>query len=272
MERRKNSDCNEENVEKLSAIIVALNEEINIETCLKSLQWVDEIIVVIDDRTTDRTEEIARFYTSHVFVQEWQGYSGSKNFALSKATGDWIFWIDADEEVTPNLQTEIQKAIRQGKKYAGYEIPRLAFFLGRWIRHSGWYPGYVLRLFQRSKAQFNQALVHEGVQLTGEVGRLKNPLLHFTDRDIANYYRKYDSFTSLAARQMAERDRKFRIVDLLFRPLFLFIKMFILRAGFLDGLQGLILAVFSANYVFTKYAKLWERQRIMAEKAGQFRK
>lgn len=253
-------------LEKISAIIIARDEELNIRACLESIRWMDEIIVVVDSRSKDKTEEIAREFTAKVFVREWQGYSGSKAFALRKATNEWVFWIDADEEMPPALRTEIEQRLRQSSEYAGYKIPRLAYFLGRWIWHSGWYPGHVLRLFRKSHAKFSDVRVHEGVEIDGPVGKLKNHLLHYTDRDTRNYFRKYDQFTSLAARQLAERGRKFRVSDLIFRPLILFIKMYILKQGFRDGIQGLILAVFSANYVFTKYAKLWENQKRLPEK------
>jgi len=253
-------------MEKLSAILVVRDEEQNIRACLESIRWVDEIIVVIDSRSTDQTEAIAREFTPHVFVREWAGYSGSKAFALRQVTHDWVLWIDADEQVPADLRQEIHQQLNDPADYVAFKIPRLAYFLGRWIWHSGWYPGYVLRLFRKSHAQFPEVLVHEGVQVEGLVGTLKNHLLHYTDRDTTNYFRKYDQFTSLAARQLFERGKKFRMIDLLFRPMILFIKMYFFKQGFRDGIQGLILAVFSANYVFTKYAKLWEKQYLATPK------
>ncbi|MBN2093692.1 glycosyltransferase family 2 protein [candidate division KSB1 bacterium] len=245
-------------MQKLSAILIVRDEEKNIKNCLESLRWVDEIVVLVDSRSTDATESIVRSFTENVFVVEWQGYAGTKNFALSKAKGPFILWIDGDEVVTPELQTEIQEVLKAPVSVSGYEIPRLAFFLGRWIRHCGWYPGYVLRLFLKEKAHFNELLVHEGVNLTGERTKLKNHLLHYTDRDIEHYFKKYNSFTTLAAQQLADKKRRFRVADLIFRPFFTFLKMYFLKFGFLDGLQGFLLCIFSANYVFTKYAKLWE--------------
>jgi glycosyltransferase involved in cell wall biosynthesis len=254
-------------LEKLSAILIARDEEQNIRACLESIRWIAEIIVVIDSRSGDKTEEIAREFTPNVFVREWEGYSGSKTFALSQATREWVFWIDADELVPAALRAEIIQRLNEPADFVAFRLPRLAFFLGRWIWHSGWYPGHVIRLFRKSRARFQDVLVHEGVQIDGPIGALKNHLLHYTDRDTKNYFRKYDQFTSLAAHQLFERGKKFRIVDLIFRPLILFIKMYLLKQGFRDGIQGLILAVFSANYVFTKYAKLWEKQRLLVEKS-----
>lgn len=243
---------------KLSVILVVKDEAQTVEACLKSVSWADEIVVVVDSRSTDATEEIARKYATQFFVKEWLGYSGSKNFALSQANGEWVFWIDGDEVLSPELQAEIKQTVAAATNYAGFEIPRMAWFLGRWIRHCGWYPGHVLRLFRRNAAKFSDVLVHEGVELQGKIGQLKNPILHYTDRNTKNYFRKFDEFTALAAQQLAEKGKTVRVTDLLFRPLVLFVKMYFLKLGFLDGLQGLILSVLSANYVFVKYTRLWE--------------
>jgi len=246
---------------KLSAIIIARDEENNIRVCLESIKWIKEIIVVVDSRTTDRTEKIAREYTSHVFMVEWLGYAGSKNYALEQASGEWVLWLDADEVVSPSLEFEIQRVIHENEAYVGYEIPRLAYFVGRWIYHSGWYPGYVLRLFKREQARFKSVLVHEGVEIEGPIGRLRANIHHYTDRNIRHYFSKFNQFTSLAAEEMANQGKHFRVMDLIFRPFFIFIKMYFLRRGYFDGLQGFMLAVFSASYVFTKYAKLWELEQ-----------
>lgn len=248
-------------MKKLSVILIAKNEERNIKACLSSVEWADEIVVLVDSRTEDKTAELAQQFTTKVYTIEWRGYSSTKNVAIEKSTGEWIFWIDADERVTQELKDEIQRAISRSDDVDGYMIPRLAHFLGRWIKHCGWYPGYVLRLFKRGSAHFNDALVHEGLEFEGKIGKLSQPLLHYTDREIEHYFRKYNEYTSLASKDIYRKGKKFHVIDLIFRPFFTFIKMYILRLGFLDGIQGLILSVFSANYVFTKYAKLWERLR-----------
>ena len=250
----------------ISVIVITLNEEENIRVCLDSVRWADEIVVV-DAESTDRTVEIAREFTPYVFVRPWQGFAPAKNFALAQCHHDWVLWIDADEQVTPELAAEIRQAV-QDERYAGYKMPRRAFFLGRWIRHSGWYPGYVLRLFRRDAATFNDNLVHEGVQLRGRTGKLQHDLLHYTDKTIAHYFKKFNRYTSLAAQQLHERGSRFHRRDLLFRPGILFVKMYLLRRGFLDGMQGLILALFSAAYVFVKYAKLWEYEHQSQTTAG----
>ncbi|MDZ7262736.1 MAG: glycosyltransferase family 2 protein [candidate division KSB1 bacterium] len=246
-------------MKKLSVIIITLNEEKNIRECLEGVQWADEIVVV-DSRSSDNTCQIARNFTDKVFTVDWLGFSGTKNYALEKAEGQWVLWLDADERVPEELAQEIQKAI-QSDEVDGFYLPRKAYFLGRWIRHCGWYPGYVLRLFKREKARFNDALVHEGLEFQGKTGKLKTPLLHYTDRAIEHYFSKFNHYTTLAAQQLLQKGKQFRLMDLLFRPLHTFFRMYFLKLGFLDGIQGVILSVFSACYVFTKYAKLWELER-----------
>lgn len=243
----------------LSVIVITYNEEQNIEECLESVCWADEIIVV-DAYSQDRTVELARKYTNRVYLREWAGYAPAKQFALEQATGDWVLWIDADERVTPELANQIREVVsRDENPFGGYYLPRRAYFLGRWIEHCGWYPGYVCRLFRRDRAHFDGALVHESVRVNGEIGCLQGDLIHYTDRDLEHYFHKFNEFTSLAAAQLFQDGRRFRLIDLLFRPLFTFFKTYIFKMGFLDGIQGFILSVLSSNYVFTKYAKLWER-------------
>jgi glycosyltransferase involved in cell wall biosynthesis len=242
---------------KLSVITLALNEEHNIGECLETVKWADEIIVV-DSGSTDRTVEIARRYTVKVLTVEWKGYGATKNYALKQTTGDWILWLDADERVPSALATEIQEVLRNGSpSYDGYSIARRAYFLGRWIKHCGWYPGRVTRLFRKEKSSFTESNVHEQIIVDGKIGALSNDLLHFTDPDLHHYFQKFNRYTTLAAQDLLNAGKKFFLYDLLIRPPFLFFKMYVLRAGFLDGMQGFVLCVVSSLYVFTKYAKLW---------------
>ncbi len=244
--------------QKLTVIIITLNEEQNISECLSGVMWADEIIVA-DSFSTDKTVEIAKTFTDKVIQFEWKGYSAAKNYALQLAQNNWVLSLDADERVTPELSIEIQSILESaGGSFDGYEIARRAYFLGKWIKHCGWYPGYTTRLFKKNMGSFNSSLVHERLDLKGKLGRLKNDLLHYTDRNIFQYFEKFNRYTTLAAGEMAGKGKKFRITDLIFRPLFTFGKMYFIRSGWLDGLHGLILSVFSATYVFTKYAKLWE--------------
>lgn len=245
----------------LTVITLTLNEEQNLSPCLDSARWADELIVV-DSGSHDRTVEIARTFTERVFTITWEGYGAARNYALRQATGDWILWLDADERVTPALAEEIRSIIRaDAREVDGYAIARRAYFLGRWIRHSGWYPARVVRLFRRGTARFSETQVHEQLQIDGAVVSTEHDLLHFTDPDLRHYLEKFNRYTSLAADDMAAAGRKFTMRDLLLRPPFQFVKMYLLRGGWRDGIEGFILAVLSSAYVFTKYAKLWERCR-----------
>ena len=245
----------------LSAIVIAKNEEARLAACLESLSFADQIVVIVDSASSDRTRDIAGAYTPHVFVESWRGYAQTKQRALDRTSGDWVVWLDADERVTPELAEEIRRATASPPGCAAYRIPRKAFFLGRWIRHGGWFPGYVVRVFQKSLGRFSERRVHEGLEIDGRIGTLKAPILHYTDDTLEHYLDKFNAYTGLAARDLSERRKTFRRTDLFFRPVFLFIKMFIVKLGFLDGMVGFILAVLSANYVFTKYAKLWELEQ-----------
>jgi len=244
---------------RVSALVITKNEAENIRACLASLRWVEEIIIV-DAESTDDTVARAREFTDKVFIRRWEGFSAAKNFALAQCTSDWVLWLDADERVTPELREEIINTLRNTPTAAGFEMPRLANFLGKWIRHGGWYPGYVLRLFRRDAGRFDDKPVHEGVRVAGKIERLKNHLLHYTDRNLQHYFEKFNRYTSLAADELHQRDRRFHLWDLLLRPCWFFFRMYVLKAGFLDGVQGFILARLSAAYVFAKYAKLWEIQ------------
>ena len=240
----------------LSVIIIARNEADRIESCLQSARFADEIVLV-DSGSDDDTVAIAREYADRVIETEWLGYGPTKQLALGHATGDWVLWLDADERVPPDLRDEILSVVNGGDR-AGYRIARKTLFLGHWIRHCGWYPDYVLRLFRRgADPRFSDDEVHETLRIRGSTGDLKQPMIHDTDPTLHHYLAKFNSFTSLGARQLYLSGRRFRLTDLLFRPIFTLFKMYVLRRGFLDGLPGFILCGLSASYVFAKYAKLW---------------
>lgn len=243
---------------KLSVITLALNEEHNIAECLSSVQWADELIVV-DSGSVDRTVEVAKGFTDKVLNVEWKGYGATKNLALKQAKGEWVLWLDADERVTPELASEIRSFLnREDTSVAAYNVARRAYFLGKWIKHSGWYPGRVTRLFRRDRAYFTETNVHEQLVVDGKIDGLQNDLLHYTDPTLYHYFAKFNKYTSLAATDMKAHGRHASLSDLLLRPPFMFFKMFLLRLGFLDGIHGFILAIVSSLYVFVKYAKLWE--------------
>lgn len=245
----------------ISAVVIARDEEQRIQACLDSLSFADETVVVVDSRTVDGTAEAARRFTKKVYVLEWQGYGKTREEAVARAKHEWILWLDADERVPSELAEEILNVLQQEADHVGYQMPRKAFFLGRWIRHGGWYPGYVTRLYKRDSASFTNSHVHEKLSVDGRIGTLKNDIHHYTDDTIQHYYDKWNLYTSLAAADISEHGKQFHLADLLFRPFFMFLKMYLFRLGFLDGMEGFMLAVFSAHYVYAKYAKLWELKR-----------
>lgn len=250
-------------INKLSVIVITKNEEKNIHDCLNTVTWANEIIVV-DAQSTDRTVMIAKSFTPKVYVTEWKGFAEAKRYAIDKTSNSWILWIDADERVTPKLAEEIQKILKEDKReYFGYEVARRAYFLGKWIKHCGWYPGYVVRLFNKNKAKVIGDKIHERVEIDGSIGRLQNDLLHYTDDSLEHYFSKFNYYTTLAAEDLVAGNKKFSLFTLLIRPPFLFLKMYFFKLGFLDGIHGLILSALSSAYVFTKYAKLWEYSNIL---------
>jgi glycosyltransferase involved in cell wall biosynthesis len=255
---------------KLSSVIIARDEEKNIGRCIQSqLNCIAEIIVLIDDRTKDSTLEIVKPFPSVKYeVAKWKGFSATKKYAVSLASNDWILWIDADETLTPELVNELIEFKKSEPKYDSYSFPRKANFLGRWILHSGWYPARVTRLFNKNKIIFSDSDVHEHLVVTGKTGKFKNDIEHYTDPDIKHYFEKFNNYTTLAADELVKKGKAFKVSDLIIRPAAIFIKMFIIKMGFLDGIQGFILAMFSSAYVFTKYCKLWERKIGNGEKNG----
>jgi len=242
----------------LSVCVICFNEERNIRRCLESSTWADEIVVV-DSMSQDETVEIAREYTDKVYQREWPGYIDQKNFALSKAKNDWILSVDADEEISQSLQYEIKAEIEKQDAKDGYRIPRRSFYQGRWIKHSGFYPDSQLRLFRRNKGYWVGKRVHEKVHVNGEIGLLKNDLLHFPYRDtISGQLQAVDKFSSLLAENMHEEGKRYSLLLLLLRPPLKFIEVYFLRVGLLDGLAGFIIAVTSAYAMFVRYVKLRE--------------
>jgi glycosyltransferase involved in cell wall biosynthesis len=245
---------------KLSVIVITMNESANIRACLESVAWAGEIIVV-DSGSTDHTREIAREFTPHVHVHaDWPGFGAQKNRALDYATGDWVLSLDADERVTPELRAEIEAAMLAGL-HDGYEIPRLSSFCGRFMRHSGWHPDYVLRLFRRGKGRFSDALVHESVRMQGNTARLRQPLLHYSYRDFEDVLTKLNSYSSAASDMLQRRGKRGGLAQAVFHGLWAFIRTYFLRAGFLDGREGFMLAVMNAENSYYRYIKLWLKQK-----------
>ena len=245
----------------LSVVIITLNEEANLPRTLESVKWADEI-VVLDSGSTDHTREIAESAHAKFFAEPWKGFAKQKNSALQKASGDWILSLDADEEVEPALSHEIGELLSRNPAEAGFWIPRKNFFLGRWIRHGGFYPDPKLRLFRRGAGAFEERLVHEDLRIQGGTSSLHNHLLHHAYPTLDSYLEHMNRYSSLGA-QMAAAKRKtgFSFVDIVVRPRLTFFYNYFLRGGFLDGREGLLLHLYHANYVSWKYAKAWERSR-----------
>ena len=242
------------NSTKLSVIIITKNEARNIRACLESIAWADEIIIV-DSGSTDQTVAICREFTPLVYVHDWPGFGAQKNRALDYATGDWVLSLDADERVTPELREQLIDAMADAEK-DGFYLPRLSQFCGKFIRHSGWYPDYVLRLFKREKGRFSNDLVHESVIQQGRSGKLTSPLLHYSYLSGADVERKVDQYSSAAAQQMFNKGKTATRVDAPLRAVWAFLRTYCLRLGFLDGTAGFNIARMNARTTYLKYKKL----------------
>jgi glycosyltransferase involved in cell wall biosynthesis len=241
---------------KITATVITLNEEGNIADCLASLDFVDEIIVV-DSGSSDRTEEVCRRNPRvRFFHQDWQGYGRQKNRAAELASHDWILNLDADERVSPELRQAIETADLASCSAA--RMARENYFGDRWVRHCGWYPDYTVRLYERRVCSFSEREVHESLEHDGRVVTLDGNLRHFTYAGISDYLRRMDRYSDLAARELYNSSKRCGVLALLVKPLSTFLKMYVLRRGFLEGRLGLLLSVLYAYYTFCKYAKLSE--------------
>jgi glycosyltransferase involved in cell wall biosynthesis len=239
---------------KISATIITFNEERNIARVIESLRCCDEILV-LDSGSNDRTVEIATNLGARVVEASWRGYAAQKNTAAELATYDWILSLDADESLSEALEAEIWHIKKSGPQYDGYTVPRLAQYLGKWILHSGWHPDRKIRLFDRRKAKWIGEFVHESVVVRGSVGHLKSNLLHFTCSSLSEHLRSMDTYTTLAAQEIVSRGTVVSFDRLLFDPIWTFFRTYILKRGYLDGVEGLAIAYMAAIYNFVKYAK-----------------
>ena len=241
---------------RISAAIITQNEERNIARVIESLRCCDEILV-LDSGSTDRTVEIARKLGARVVEATWHGYAGQKNIAVELASNDWILAVDADESLSEALEAEIWQIKKAGPQFDAYTMPRLAQYLGRWILHSGWYPDRKVRLFDRRKAKWIGEFVHESVVVKGRVGHLNSNILHFTCSSLSEHLKSMDRYTTLAAEGLVARRRKISLGLILFDPPWTFLRTYVLKLGFLDGLEGLAIAYMAAFYNFVKYTKAW---------------
>lgn len=254
----------------LACVVITKNEEANIRDCLESIRWADELIVV-DAESRDRTVDLARECRAKVIVRPWPGFGLQKNFGMAQASSDWILILDADERVTEELRGEIKACLDGWTTGApvAYRIPRRNFFYGAWVRGAGVYPDYQVRLFRRGIAQYNDVAVHENLIVDGEIGTLVGHLDHYTERRIRDHFKKFGLYTTLAAQEKAKTVRTVGWIDLVFRPLVILVKTYVLKQGFRDGVPGLIVCVFKSMYTFGKYAKLWDATRQAASQPGR---
>ncbi len=226
--------------------------------CLASLEGIAQQIVVVDTNSTDRTLEIAKMHGALVSQPaDWPGFGPQKNRALDLATGDWVLSLDADERLTPALKSEILTAIHHSAHVNCFAIPRLSWYCGRFIRHSGWSPDYVDRLFKRGTARFSDDLVHERLLPDGQVAKLENPMLHYSFMDFSQVLQKIDRYSTASAEQAYAKGKRSSPLKAILHGAWAFIRTYFIRAGFLDGQQGLALAISNAEGSYYRYMKIW---------------
>ena len=252
---------------KLSVVLITQDEEVNLPRTLESVMPLVRDgrgeIIVVDSGSTDRTLEISRSFGAKIFSEAWKGFAAQKNSAMDKASGEWVFQLDADEALEPELASEIDRALDDNPTLNGFWIPRKNFFLGRWIRHGGFYPDLKLRLIRCSAGKFEEYGAHPTIKVNGPTGRLKHALVHNAYPTLRGYIDHMNSYSSSGARVAFEKGKSgFNPLDILVRPLLTFIYNYFLRVGFLDGREGLLLHLYHAVYVSWKYAKAWELGRV----------
>lgn len=254
----------------LSAALITLNEQVNLPRTLASVRWADQIVVV-DAHSTDRTLELAREAGAQTFQENWKGFAAQKNSAIAKCTGDWVLSLDADEEVSPALATEIQALLESSPARDAYWIPRRNYFLGRPLRHGGFYPDRKLRLFRRGSAHFAERAVHETLACAGPTGILRNDLLHHAYPTLASYIDHMNRYSTLGAEMLVAQGRVSRSLpaflwNIAMAPYVGFLYNYWLRLGFLDGREGLLMHLYHAAYASWKYAKAWQQSAHRASK------
>lgn len=245
----------------LSVTIITLNEEENIKRCLASVKQMANEIIVVDSGSTDNTVEIVKECGAKIFVRDFDNYADQKNFAISKATRNWIFSLDADEVVTPELAKEILKAIKDSR-YDGYLISRRNIILGAEIKHSRWSPDKHVWLWKRKKGKW-KGKVHEEVLVDGGVGELKNAKIHYQHKTVAEFIDMLNKYTELEAEEKISKEIKFSFFRMFYDPTLSFFRRFVYKKGFLDGWRGFILAYLMAIYRMATWIKVWEREKVV---------
>lgn len=250
----------------ISVAIIAQDEEDNISKCIESVSWAEEI-VVIDGGSADKTIEICKTLGARVIEHGWPGHIQQKNFAIDQCTRSWILSLDADERASDDLVRFIKQLFDSGDPdYDGYYFPRKVFYLGKWIKHSGWYPDYKLRLFRKSKSRWTGYNPHDRVELQGRSTRVKADILHYPYRSVRDHLDRINSYTSIMARELNSEGTRSNLLKIIFNPYFRFLRSYIFKLGFLDGFHGIIISILTSYYVFLKYLKLWELQVKQKEK------
>jgi len=249
---------------KISACIIAFNEENSIAAAIESVAWADEILIV-DSESTDQTRAIAESLNAKVLIHKWQGFAKQKQFAADSAAHDWVFSLDADERVSDRLKREILdlKDVNETDLANGYRIPRLSFYMNCPIRHGDWYPDWQLRFFNRRQGKWKDVLIHESVQMNEDarIEKLNGDILHYSVEDAAHHHRMIGTrYAPLAAKQMFERGKKSSALKIATVGLTTFLGNYVLKMGLLDGLPGFCIARFAAHHAFLKYLMLWEMQ------------
>ncbi len=243
----------------LSVSIISFNEENNIERCLESVKDIASEIVVVDSHSQDRTREIAKQYGAKVFEEDWKGHVEQKNSALLKCSEEWVLALDCDEAVSDTLKHSIINALKN-PIFDGYEINRKTFYLDRWIEHA-WYPDWKLRLVKREKARWIGTDPHDKLVVDGKTSRLIGDLYHYSYKDITDHFKRVVTYAVISADAYVKEGRKSSVLNIFFNPIYGFIKHYLFKGGFLDGIPGLIISVSNFFYTFLKYALIWEKNR-----------
>ncbi len=248
-------------MEKLpvSLVIITLNEEKNIERCINSAVWCDDVVVV-DSYSTDSTVAVSKNLGARTFVEKWKGYGQQKDFAVKQAKHDWVLSLDADEALSPQLSEELHRLVKNGLNHDAYEMPRLSNYMNRWIYHGGWYPDYQTRFFNRTQAHWIPSAVHERVEAKSK-GRLRSPLFHWPFKSLEHQVDKNNKYSSLGVVELKKNGQRFSPFRLIFKPIGKFIETYFFKLGILDGWPGLIVAAGAAYSIHLKMAKLYELEK-----------
>lgn len=249
----------------VTVLVLVPNAGDRLPRCLESVTWANDIFCVVDTKTTDGSDEVARRYSTHVVVHEYENAATQRNWALPQITTEWTLVLDADEWVSDDLAARIRQIIADPAGKDGYSIKRLSYFFGKLIRYCGWQRDYNLRLFRTKKGRYAQRRVHSFVAVDGTTGNIDEPMYHDTHRNFDEYFRTFQRFTTWSAEDIVDSGARVGLFELLVKPAFRFFRMYIIRQGFRDGLHGAVLCGLAAFSVFTKYAKAWNLQRLASD-------